>query len=93
MIFWLFCSPKVMVKCFFCHAVIVYDFFVILDGMEGRTQRQQYRPVNYGDRRLKAASEMGFDKAVVPYSMHFEKASTVLLKRCQKVRDAFALKA
>lgn len=53
----------------------------------------EVRPVNYGDRRLKAASEMGFDKAVVPYSMHFEKTSTVLLKRCQKVRDAFALKA
>lgn len=52
----------------------------------------EVRPVNYGDRRLKAASEMGFDKAMVPASMHFEK-NNVLLKRCQKVRDAFTLKA
>lgn len=51
----------------------------------------EVRPVNYGDRRLKAAYEMGFDKALVPYSMNFEK-NNVLLKRCQKVKDAFVLK-
>lgn len=51
----------------------------------------EVRPVNYGDRRLKAAADMGFDKAMVPASMHFEK-NNVLLKRCQKIRDAFVLK-
>ena len=51
----------------------------------------EVRPVNYGDRRLKAASEMGFDKAMVPASMSFEK-NNILLKRCQKVRDAFTMK-
>ena len=48
----------------------------------------EVRPVNYGDRRLRAAAEMGFDKAMVPASMKFEK-NNVLLKRCQKIRDAF----
>jgi len=51
----------------------------------------EVRPVNYGDRRLKAASEMGFDKAVVPSSMHFAKTN-ILLKRCQKIRDAFSFR-
>jgi len=50
----------------------------------------EVRPVNYGDRRLKAASEMGFDKAMVPASMTFEK-NNILLKRCQKIRDAFTI--
>ena len=47
----------------------------------------EVRPVNYGDRRIKAAYEMGFDKAMVPASMHFE-SNKVLIKRCQKIRDA-----
>ena len=51
----------------------------------------EVRPVNYGDRRLKAASEMGFDKAMVPESMNFEKTG-LLLKRCRKVRDAFSFR-
>ena len=51
----------------------------------------EVRPVNYGDRRLKAASEMGFDKAMVPESMNFENTN-ILLKRCRKVRDAFVIR-
>ncbi|HAN42305.1 MAG TPA: DNA repair protein RadA [Sphaerochaeta sp.] len=51
----------------------------------------EVRPVNYGDRRLKAAYEMGFDKALVPASMNFE-PNRVLLKRCQRVRDAFNIR-
>ncbi len=51
----------------------------------------EVRPVNYGDRRLRAAAEMGFDKAMVPEAMKFEKTG-VLLKRCRKIKDAFSLK-
>ncbi|MFC2822131.1 MAG: magnesium chelatase domain-containing protein, partial [Spirochaetales bacterium] len=51
----------------------------------------EVRPVNYGDRRLKAASEMGFDKAMVPESMNFER-NRLTLKRCRKIRDAFAVR-
>lgn len=51
----------------------------------------EVRPVNYGDRRLKAAYEMGFDKAVVPYSMNFEE-KRILLKRCKKIKEAFMFK-
>ncbi len=51
----------------------------------------EVRPVNYGDRRLKAAYEMGFDKAIVPYSMSFDE-KRLLLKRCKKIKDAFVFK-
>lgn len=51
----------------------------------------EVRPVNYGDRRIKAAAEMGFDKALVPASMNLDN-SRILLKRCQKVRDAFTFR-
>ena len=51
----------------------------------------EVRPVNYGDRRLKAAYEMGFDKAIVPYSMSFDE-TRLLLKRCKKIKDAFVFK-
>lgn len=53
----------------------------------------EVRPVNYCERRLKAAYEMGFDKAIVPYSMSFEeKENRLLLKRCKKIKDAFLFK-
>lgn len=51
----------------------------------------EVRPVNFGDRRLKAAAEMGFNKAIVPASMHFSQ-TPILLNRCQKIRDALTLR-
>ena len=51
----------------------------------------EVRPVNYCERRLKAAYEMGFDKAIVPYSMGLED-KRLLLKRCKKIKDAFVFK-
>jgi len=51
----------------------------------------EVRPINYGERRIKAAYEMGFDKAIVPFSMNFEE-KRLLLKRCKKIKEAFTFK-
>ncbi|MCF0237432.1 MAG: DNA repair protein RadA, partial [Sphaerochaetaceae bacterium] len=50
----------------------------------------EVRPVNYGDRRLKAALEMGFEKAIIPSVMTFN--TKMPLKRCQKIKDAISIK-
>jgi len=46
----------------------------------------EVRPVSFGDRRLKAAQEMGFTDAMIPESQKTD--AKIKLKRCQKLRDA-----
>lgn len=47
----------------------------------------EVRPISFTERRLKAASEMGFVKALVPAPIKFE--SKLKLKECRKIKDAF----
>lgn len=48
----------------------------------------EVRPVSFAERRVKAASEMGFTKAIIPYSQNV--TSNMSLKKCQKIKDAFS---
>lgn len=47
----------------------------------------EVRPVSFGDRRLKAAQEMGFTGAMIADAQKSDIKMSI--KRCQKLRDAF----
>ncbi len=47
----------------------------------------EVRPVSFAERRMKAASEMGFNKAVIPESQNIK--TDISLKKCRKIKDAF----
>lgn len=47
----------------------------------------EVRPISYSERRLKAAAEMGFTKALVAYPMKLE--TKLKLIECRKIKDAF----
>jgi len=49
----------------------------------------EVRKVSLGDRRLKAASDMGFESAIVPASMDFAKTK-MLITKCSKVAALFS---
>lgn len=49
----------------------------------------EVRKVSLGDRRLKAAADMGFESAIVPASMEFAKTK-MLLTKCSKVSSLFS---
>jgi len=49
----------------------------------------EVRKVSLGDRRLKAAADMGFESAVVPASMEFAKTK-MLITKCSKVAALFS---
>jgi len=49
----------------------------------------EVRKVSLGDRRLKAAADMGFESAIVPASMDFAKTK-MLITKCSKVASLFS---
>ena len=49
----------------------------------------EVRKVSLGDRRLKAAADMGFESAIVPASMEFAKTK-MLITKCAKVSALFS---
>jgi len=49
----------------------------------------EVRKVSLGDRRLKAAADMGFESAIVPASMEFAKTK-MLITKCSKVSALFS---
>ena len=51
----------------------------------------EVRPVSFADRRLKTAYEMGFEKAMIPYSQTVD--SKLTLRRCQKIKEALRFKS
>lgn len=50
----------------------------------------EVRPVSFAERRLKTAYEMGFEKAMIPYSQSFD--SKLIVRKCQKIKDALRFK-
>lgn len=49
----------------------------------------EVRPVNYGDKRVKAAYDMGFRKAIIPDQMEIK--SRLAVHRCKQIKDSFTI--